>query len=253
MLVCRPPAYPLLMRLLSVGISQTLEAVKTLCGHLPCHTRFAFSIYTARWESFLEGGTMNRGPFIHGWYRFSQVRNAKNRRYKKTSLKRQIINWILFALGAGILIFSIIKGIGPIILAGAIMFLGLGSIPFITSVGKNMLMYEHEIAINQKRAEIQLDFDVKRVKIGYVLIFLPIYLAMLACFFIPVHDAWIVPYIPICVFNIISVLLTENTLYAFDFSTKKYKWIHTLLYIGIFVVGALIRIFIMYPIIDARA
>ena len=57
MLVCRPPAYPLLMRLLPVGVTQMLEAVKALCGHLPCITRFAFSIYTARWESFLNQPT----------------------------------------------------------------------------------------------------------------------------------------------------------------------------------------------------
>ena len=193
---------------------------------------------------------MNRGPFIHGLYRFSNVRNAKNRRYKKTSLRRKIINWICFVLGAAILVLSIFMGAGAIIFGGALFFLCFAAIPFITSVGKNMMLYEHEIAINQKRAEEKLDFDVKRAKLGYILIFLPNYVAMLACFLIPAHDAWIVPYIPIFVFNLISVLLTEHTVETFDFSTKKYRKIHSLLYISIFILGALLRIFVIFPIID---
>lgn len=193
---------------------------------------------------------MNRGPFIHGMIRYSNVRNEKNRRYKKTSLRRKIFNLICFALGLGILIIAIINGLGELIIFGSLLFGSLALIPFITSVGKNMLMYEYEIAVNQKRAETELSFDIKRTKIGYALIFAPLYVAMFLCLLIPIHKAWIVPIIPICFTNVIVIILTAHTVEVFDFSTKKYKWIHILLHLGILLLGSLIRALIIYPIID---
>ena len=194
---------------------------------------------------------MNRGPFLHGMYRFSNVNSAKNRRYKKISKARIALNLIAFILGLTILIVVIATGGGPGFLAGAIFFFAIGSIPFTMSWGRRTVMNELEIAVNQRRAEMKLDFDTKKVIRGFILMFAPLYVIMLGCFFFPAHDAWIVPYIPVFVYTIIAAILSKHTVEIFEFSVKKYKWIHILLYVGIFIAGVFIRIFIMYPFLDA--
>ena len=194
---------------------------------------------------------MNRGPFLHGMYRFSSVNSVKNRRYKKISKARIALNLIAFILGLTILIVVIATGGGPGFLAGALFFFAIGSIPFTMSWGRRIVMSELEIAVNQRRAEMKLNFDTKKVIRGFILMFAPLYVIMLGCFFFPAHDAWIVPYIPVFVYTIIAAILSKHTVEIFDFSVKKYKWIHILLYVGIFIAGVFIRIFIMYPFLDA--
>ena len=194
---------------------------------------------------------MNRGPFLHGMLRFSNVNNEKNRRYKKVSKARAILNLISFILGLTILIVVFSMGGGAGFLAGAVFFFSLSSIPFTMSLGKRFVMRELEFVVNQRRAEIPLDFSVKKVKLGYALMFAPLYVIMLACFFFPAHDAWIVPYIPTALYLVIAAILSKHTVELFNFSTKKYKWLHILLFIAIFIAGIFIRIFIMYPFLDA--
>ena len=194
---------------------------------------------------------MNRGPFLHGILRFSNVNNEKNRRYKKVSKARAILNLISFILGLTILIVVFSMGGGAGFLAGAVFFFSLSSIPFTMSLGKRFVMRELEFVVNQRRAEIPLDFSVKKVKLGYALMFAPLYVIMLGCFFFPAHDAWIVPYIPTSLYLVIAAILSKHTVELFNFSTKKYKWIHILLFIAIFIAGVFIRIFIMYPFLDA--
>ena len=193
---------------------------------------------------------MNRGPFLHGMLRFSNVNSEKNRRQKKISKARAILNLIAFLLGLTILIVVIATGGGPGFLAGAIFFCAIGSIPFTMSWGRRMVMSELEVAVNQRRADMRLDFNVKRVIRGYVFMFAPLYIIMLGCFFFPAHNAWVVPYIPVFVYTIIAAILSKHTVELFDFSIKKYKWIHISLYAAIFIAGVLIRIFIMYPFLD---
>ena len=142
-------------------------------------------------------------------------------------------------------------GGGAGFLAGAVFFFSLSSIPFTMSLGKRFVMRELEFVVNQRRAEIPLDFSVKKVKLGYTLMFAPLYIIMLGCFFFPAHDAWIVPYIPTSLYLVIAAILSKHTVELFNFSTKKYKWIHILLFIAIFIAGIFIRIFIMYPFLDA--
>ena len=194
---------------------------------------------------------MNRGPFLHGMLRFSNVNNEKNRRYKKVSKARAILNLISFILGLTILIVVFSMGGGAGFLAGAVFFFSLSYIPFTMSLGKRFVMRELEFVVNQRRAEIPLDFSVKKVKLGYALMFAPLYVIMLACFFFPAHDAWIVPYIPTALYLVIAAILSKHTVELFNFSTKKYKWLHILLFIAIFIAGIFIRIFIMYPFLDA--
>lgn len=184
---------------------------------------FAWFIANHFLEPYKGETVMNRGPFLHGMYRYAEVKNKKNRRYKKISLKRLIINCIFFALAVAVLIITFVKGMGQIFIAGAIFFLALASIPFVAACGKNMIMYELEIVSNQKRAEMPLDFSVKRAKIGYILMFSPFYILMFACFLIPIEKAWVVPYIPVCAYNTISILLSAHTVETFDFSIKNIK------------------------------
>ena len=193
---------------------------------------------------------MNRGPFLHGMLRFSNVNHEKNRRHKRISLARTILNLICFLAGLTLLIVVIAMGGGPGFLAGAIFFLGVASIPFTMSLGKRFVMRELEFVVNQRRAEMPLDFNKKKAACGYIFMFGPLYILMLACFFFPAHDAWIVPYIPVFLYTLIAAILSKHTVEMFDFSTKKYKWIHISLYIGIFIVGCLARIFIVYPWLD---
>ncbi|MBO5261925.1 MAG: hypothetical protein J6B45_02655 [Clostridia bacterium] len=193
---------------------------------------------------------MNRGPFLHGMMRYANAQNEKNRRYKKISKGRTILNLVAFLLGLTILIVVFSLGAGAAFLAGAVFFFAICAIPFTMSVGRRFVMGELEIAINQRRAEMKLEFNVKRVMLGYVFMFAPLYIIMLGCFFFPAHDAWIVPYIPVFVYTLVAAIVSKHTVEAFDFSVKKYKWIHISLYIGILIAGVFVRIFIMYPFLD---
>ena len=193
---------------------------------------------------------MNRGPFLHGMMRYANAQNEKNRRYKKISKGRTILNLVAFLLGLTVLIVVFSLGAGAAFLAGAVFFFAIGAIPFTMSVGRRFVMGELEIAINQRRAAIKLEFNVKRVMLGYVFMFAPLYIIMLGCFFFPAHDAWIVPYIPVFVYTLVAAIVSKHTVEAFDFSVKKYKWIHISLYIGILIAGVFVRIFIMYPFLD---
>ncbi len=195
---------------------------------------------------------MNRGPFLHGMARFAAVNNKRNRRYKRVSLARTIVNIVCFLLGLAVIIAVIALGIGKIFLVGAAFFLGVSAVPLLMSAGKNMVMHETEIAINQKRAEMKLDFNKKRVIIGYFLMFTPLYILMFASFFFPALDAWIVPYIPVFVYTIIAAALTAHTVEMLDFSMKKYKLIHISLFILIAIAGFFIRAFIMFPWLNSK-
>ena len=187
---------------------------------------------------------------MHGMLRFSNVNSEKNRRYKRISPARTILNLISFLLGLTILIVVFAMGGGPGFLAGAVFFFALGSIPFTMSLGKRFVMGELEFVVNQRHAEIPLDFSIKKVRLGYILMFAPLYIIMLACFFFPAHDAWVVPYIPVFLYTMIAAILSKHTVELFDFSTRKYKWIHISLYVGILIAGVFIRLFIMYPFLD---
>lgn len=190
---------------------------------------------------------MNRGPFLHGLVRFANVKYKNNRRYKRVSLARTIVNLICFTLGLAVIIAVIALGIGEIFLVGAVFFLGVSAVPLLMSAGKNMVMHETEIAINQRRAEMELDFNKKRVIVGYFLMFTPLYILMLASFFFPALDAWIVPYIPVFVYTLIAAVLSTHTVEILDFSVKKYKFIHTSLFISIAIAGFFIRACIVFP------
>ena len=193
---------------------------------------------------------MNRGPFLHGMLRFSNVNNEKNRRYKKISKARAALNLISFILGLTILIIVFSMGGGPGFLAGACFFFALASIPFTMSLGKKFVMRELEFAVNQRRAEIPLDFSVKKVKLGFCLMFAPLYIIMLGSFFFPAHSAWVLPYLPTFLYTTVAAILSTHTVELFDFSPKKYKWIHISLNLSIIIAGFFIRIFIMYPFLD---
>ena len=195
---------------------------------------------------------MNRGPFLHGMLRFSNVRNKDNRPYKPVSTARKIVNLICFVLGLAIIIATIALGLTKVFLVGAVFFFGVASVPLLMSIGKNMVIYEKEIAVNQKRAELPLVFDKRKVLFGYILMFAPLYILMMGCFFIPVENAWAVPYIPLFVFTLISAMLTAHTIDAFEFSMSKYKFVHTFLYIFIIVVGFFVRGLIIFPYLNSQ-
>lgn len=190
--------------------------------------------------------------YMHGMVRFSNVRNKNNRRYKRVSNVRKAVNIICFILGIAIIIAVLAMGLAQMFIVGALFFFGVACVPLFMSIGKNMVMHETEIAANQKRAEQDLNFSVKKAMTGFFLMFTPLYVLMLGCFFIPVEDAWIVPYIPLFVFTLISVLLSAHTVEMLDFSMKKYKVVHTLLFIGIIVFGLLARGYFIFPYLNAQ-
>ena len=190
---------------------------------------------------------MNRGPFINGWIRYNATKGSNSVRSHKPSLLRRIINIVCFILGIALLAFIIVNGLMGIFMPTAIFFLVLLSIPTAMSVGKGLMMAENEIAINQRRADLPLEFSRKKAIWGYILMFGPLYLLMLACFFFPAYNAWIVPYIPIFVYTTISLVLSMYSVENFQFNAKKYKIIHIALYITIFALGLCVRAYIIMP------
>lgn len=211
-------------------------------------TRFAFTIYTARWDFlflksliFKNGEKMNRGPFIHGMARYSYANNKNNRMYRPVSLRRKIVNLIAFLLGVTLVVIVFATGGGEGFIASAFFFLGLSSVPFTMSLGNKWVMGEAEIAMNQKRAGKPLDIRRKKAAWGFVLMFAPLYILMQGSFFLPMKTAWFLPYIPVFMYTLIAVILSVNSAEALDFNTKKYKLIHLFLFIGIFAVGMVIR------------
>lgn len=193
---------------------------------------------------------MYRGPFLHGLLRFSNVKNKNNRRYKPASPVRKFVNTLCLILGLAVIVAVIALDLTQIFLIGAIFFFTVGAIPFFMSLGKNMVMYEQEIAVNQKRAEMVLDFNRKRVILGFFLMFTPLYILMLGCFLLPFEGAWIVPYIPLFVFTLIAAMLSQHSAEIFEFSAKKYKKIHVLLFIGTIILGTTLRISFIIPYLE---
>lgn len=190
---------------------------------------------------------MNIGPYLHGMSRFASVNGEKNRRRKPLSLRRKIINIICFVAGIAIIIAVFAMGLGQIFLIGGAFFLGICIIPTTMSWGKNLVIFETEIAANQRRADMELDFNKKKAMLGYYLMFTPLYILMLGCFFFPARQAWIVPYIPILLMSVITSVLTAHTVDTLGFNLKKYKLTHIVLHIVIFVGGLFIRNYIMDP------
>ena len=190
---------------------------------------------------------MNRGPYINGWLRYNATRSHNSARAGKPSVLRRIINIICFILGAFLLGLVIVNGLLGIFMPTAIFFFALLSVPTAMSIGKGMVMAENEIAINQRRADMPLDFNRKKAIWGYVLMFGPLYFLMLACFFFPAYNAWIVPYIPVFVYTTISAVLSMYSIENFQFNAKKCKAIHISLYIVIFILGLLVRAYIITP------
>ncbi|MBO5313534.1 MAG: hypothetical protein J6B29_06160 [Clostridia bacterium] len=196
---------------------------------------------------------MNRGPFIHGMARYGAVNGDRNRRYKPMSLRRKIVNLLCFLVGLAIIIFTFAKGLGEIFAVGAVFFLGICAIPTTMSIGNGLVMNERDIAINQRRAELPLDYNKRKAIGGLILMFLPLYILMLGCFLFPAHGAWIVPLIPVLLYTTISLILSVNTVEALELSVKKYRLIHTGAYILVILAGAIIRIFVIYPWLEMNS
>ena len=159
---------------------------------------------------------------------------------------------ICFLLGIAFIIAVLALGLADIFLVGAVFFLGVAGIPFSMSIGKNMVMHEAEIALNQKRAELELEYNKTKVIVGYFLMFTPLYVLMLASFFFPAHDAWAVPYIPLFVFTVVAAALTRHTVEILDLNVKKYRWIHISLFVIIAIAGFFIRAYIMFPWLNQK-
>ena len=184
---------------------------------------------------------MNRGPFIRGMARYTTAANEGNQRRKKISRGRIIFNISCMALGLIIVAFVLFFDLTEAFLVGAIFLLVLCSIPFTMTIGKDLLMYELEIVINQHRAELPLSFNRKKAICGYILMFAPLYILMMGCFFFPAEGAWVVPYFPIFLYTLLSAVLANHTVSTFEFSTVKYKLIHISLFVLIFVGGLILR------------
>ena len=189
---------------------------------------------------------MNRGPFIHGWARW-RATHSNNRGYRHISPLRKIINLVCFLLGLGIIVFVFTKGLAGIFVPTAIFFLILVSIPTTMSVGKDLVLFQNDIAVNQKRAELPVEFNRKKAIIGYILMFTPLYLLMLGGFFFPAYNAWILFYIPTFLYTTVSVVVSQHTVENMDFGLRKYRIIHISLYILVLIGGMAVRAYIIHP------
>lgn len=188
---------------------------------------------------------MNRWTYFLIGQRFKAVGNEKYKRRK--TLSKLIINTILLILSLIFLILTIIYGGIGAIIAGSLFFGGILGFMTSMSVGKDMIFIQFMIVKEQLRADRPIDFDGRRVKIGFLLSFVPIYLMILVSTLIPGGYLFLIPYIPLCFTAIILAYLSSGFIETFNYKMSKYIWCHIGAQMFCIIVGSVIRECLIAP------
>lgn len=170
----------------------------------------------------------------------------------RPNVLRLVVNLVCFALAAIIIFLVMISGVFESIKHAIPMYIGLvaflGGFPAIMAIGNRMIKKQDEIISIQLLHNAPVNFSKRSVIFGYVLMFLPLYIFILAIIMIP-YNIWIAFFIPICVFTFVIVKMKEPMLHTFKLSVKKYRLIHFAAFLFCVILGAILRILVIAPLV----
>jgi len=179
-----------------------------------------------------------------------RLRNGGKEVYRRRKSKfRTVINIIAGILAFAVLGLVIAYGGIVAILAGLMFFGVIFGFLFSMHQGKEMLLYECFIVKEQLNHDLPVDFNKRRVKMGFLLSFAPIYVIMLIASLIPGGWLWVVPYLPFFIICLILTYMSHGFVEVFNFSHGKYRLCHLGAHLFVLTCGTLIRELLIVPTI----
>ncbi len=193
----------------------------------------------------MEGIHMNRHTYYLIGLRFKGV--GQRERYKRPSKLRRAVNIIAFILSLGML--GLIIAFAGLIafLAGACFFTLIYGFFTSMSEGKDLIYTQFMIANEQLRANQPVKFDGRRVKLGYVLSFLPIYIVTTISLMVPGGYLWFIPWFPFFVIAILLSYMSSGYIEIFNYKMYKYVLCHLGAHAFSFITATLIRELLIVP------
>ena len=169
---------------------------------------------------------------------------------------RLIVNIICFAL-AGIIIAALImtgafdnmKDAIPFYIAIIVILAG---VPAFMALGNKMIIKQDSIIEAQIRFNQPVSFSKRSVILGYVIMFSPLYLFILASLLVPFEGGgWAIFFIPASVITFVLSKLKEEMITPFKIPKRKYKLSHLGAYALSVLIGALLRFTVILPYIKS--
>ena len=190
---------------------------------------------------------MNRWNYFLIGLRFKSV--GQRERYKRPSKLRIAINIIAFIFAIAFLGVIIAYGGIYAVLAGFGFFSFFVGFLYSMSIGKDMIYIQYAIVMEQLRADVPVKFDSRRVKLGFLLSFFPLYLVLIIAVLVPGGGLWFIPWFPLFVTTVILSYMSSGFIEVFNYKMYKYILCHLGAHIFCLATGTLLRIFVTNPIL----
>ena len=171
------------------------------------------------------------------------------------SIVKLIINTVCFLIAGCVILALISLGAIDKIKQALPVYIGivviLAGIPALMAFGNRMIIKEDEKISLQAHFNKPVSFIKKNVILGYVIMFFPLYLFILATLIIPFESAWAIFLIPASVITFVLAKLKGEMLSPFKISKRKYILFHFGAYAASVIIGILLRITVILPYIEA--
>lgn len=177
-----------------------------------------------------------------------RLKNGGKEQYRKRKSKLRVaLNIIGYILGIAILAYMVYIGGIIALLVGGAFFGTIAAFLASMHTGKDILLVQCEIVKGQLNNNLPVEFNVRKVKLGFILSFAPIYIIMLICSLIPGGYLWLIPYLPFFVIALLLSHMSQGFVEVFNFNKHKYNACHVGAHLFILIVGSLIRILVITP------
>ena len=167
------------------------------------------------------------------------------------SIVKLIINTVCFFIAGCVILALISLGAIDQIKQALPVYIGivviLAGIPALMAFGNRMIIKEDEKISLQAHFNKPVSFIKKNVILGYVIMFFPLYLFILATLLIPFESAWAIFLIPASVITFVLAKLKGEMLSSFKISKRKYTLCHFGAYAASVIMGALLRFTVIIP------
>jgi len=172
---------------------------------------------------------------------------------RKIDFLRIIVNGVCFLAAGLIVLLLALSGLFDNIVHAVPMYIGLvlflGGVPAIMAAGNRMIKKQDDAISTQVYFNQPKSFNKRSVILGYVLIFLPLYVFLTSTILIP-HGIFVAFFIPISVMTFMIIRMKRAMLDTFNISKKKYGLIHTASFIFSIILGFVLRSTVIIPLIE---
>ena len=179
------------------------------------------------------------------------MRNSKN----GFSIVKLIINTVCFLIAGCVILALISLGAIDNIKQALPVYIGivviLAGIPALMAFGNRMIIKEDEKISLQAHFNKPVSFIKRNVILGYIVMFFPLYLFILATLLIPFEGGWAIFFIPGSVITFVLSKLKAEMLSPFKIKKKNYNICHFCAYAFSVIIGALLRFAVIIPYMEA--